>query len=89
MGRMYAEGLAASGYDLKTLVSVHLSSNCYPKVPEHMVPICVTAIERVNEGNRKRIRLPEGTRYRGSHLVDPVDVVDSLYLHAFIDRDEV
>jgi len=37
--------------DLETQIGIHLSSNHYPPVPKFMVPICIEAIDAVNDAN--------------------------------------
>jgi hypothetical protein len=66
----------------------HLRSNHYPPVPDKMIPVCQKAIDRVNAGDKKKIRLPENTLYRGSTLVEPWDVIESLHLEPFLDQDD-
>jgi len=92
MGRMGAEAMMAATVDEFLTMDValhwHLQSNCYPPVSVDMVPVCLKAIRRINEGNpEKRIKLPKGTLYRGASLVNPWDVIDSLCLDAFLDED--
>lgn len=88
MGRMGIEGMLEM-MPREQALTWHLQSNHYPPVPGHMVPVCQKAIERINGGTpRKRIRLPQGTTYRGSSLVYPWDVVKSLHLESFLDDRE-
>jgi hypothetical protein len=92
MGRISAESMMAATVDefltMEAAMHWHLQSNCYPAVPVEMVPICLKAIERINQGNpRKRIKLPNGVRYKGASLVNPWDVVDSLCLDAFLNEE--
>lgn len=90
MGRMYAEGLAESGLGLGLALSVHLSSNHYPPVPQDMVPVCIAAIEAGNEGEWDRlIDLPEGVEYKdGRTAVEASVLIESLHLDAFLDGED-
>ena len=72
--------------DLNTAVSMHLTSNCFPPVPQYMVPVAVEAIEKVvDEETYAMIELPNGVTFRNETSVRAIDVVDCLHLFAFVD----
>lgn len=88
MGRTGIEGMLEMLPQERAL-EWHLQSNHYPPVPAKMIPVCQKAIDRINAGTpRKRIKLPQGVSFRGSSLVYPWDVVESLHLESFIEREE-
>ena len=72
--------------DLKTAVSMHLTSNCFPPVPQYMVPVAVEAIEKVVANETYAIlELPNGVTFRNETSVRAINVVDALHLFAFVD----
>lgn len=86
MGYLSAYGAIETTGDLSQAISLHFASNCYPPVPQYMVPVAVEAVEAVVEEDYARpIELPEETTYKGETIVRAGDVVESLYLHAFVD----
>jgi hypothetical protein len=76
----------ASQTDLTTAVSWHLKANCYPPVPDIMIPICVEAIDLAicEEGNQY-VELPEGVLYKGDTSAPAWAIVDNYRLGAIID----
>jgi hypothetical protein len=76
----------ASQTDLTTAVSWHLKANCYPPVPDVMIPICVEAIDLAicEEGNQY-VELPEGVLYKGDTSAPAWAIVDNYRLGAIID----
>jgi hypothetical protein len=84
MGYLSALGIAETETSLEQQVSWHFSSNCYPPVPQQMVPVAVQAINAVlSEEGGEDIELPEGVSYRGGS-VNGYTVVDKLHLWAFV-----
>lgn len=72
--------------DLANSVSIHLSSNCYPPVPQYMVPVAVEAIQKVlAQEDYALIDLPEGVTFRNETSVRAINVVDTLHLFPFVD----
>lgn len=86
MGYISALGIAETDTTLEQQVSWHFSSNCYPPVPQLMVPVAVQAIDLIigDEGDAL-VELPEGVSFRGNTEVTAYDIVESLYLWAFVD----
>ena len=72
---------------------MHFAGNCYPPIPQYMVPVAEKAIEIVVEAEICRdadmldtsIDLPEGVEFRGSNQVSAIDAVEKLFLGAFVD----
>lgn len=84
MGFQTALGIANSDLPLEQQVRWHLTSNCYPPVPEIMVPVAVEAITAIRSGNTDdEVTLPEGVTFRGSSVADVYEIVDALHLGAF------
>jgi len=78
MGALHAIELADSELDLETQIRFQLRSNHYPPVPESMIPVCIEAIDRANEGEwQDMIKLPDGVSWRGE---------DSAPVHAIIEQ---
>ena len=72
--------------DLASAVSIHFSTNCFPTVPQYMVPVAVEAIECVAyDDDYALLDLPEGVTFRNERQVRASSVVDTLHLHAFVD----
>ncbi len=71
--------------ELSRAVSLHFSSNCYPPVPQYMVDVAVEAIEHcAHEDSEFTIELPEGVSYQGKEKVKAYEIVEGLYLEAFV-----
>lgn len=88
MGYAQAIGIAATDMSLESKVSWHFQSNCYPPVPQFMVPIAVEAVRQAVEGNWDEVlELPEGVAYRNQPEVSVGDIVDSLHLGAFVEAE--
>jgi hypothetical protein len=87
MGYQTALGIAETNISLDQQVSWHFSSNCYPPVPQQMVPVAVQAINAVlsYEGGED-INLPEGVSFRGKTSVNAYTVVENLHLWAFVNE---
>lgn len=90
MGRMYAEGIRETETTLEQQLSWHFAGNCYPPVPQQMIPVAVAAINAIagDEDWGKMIELPEGVSFRGMSQVSASDVVDQFRLDAWIDIEE-
>jgi hypothetical protein len=90
MGALTAMEIAGTDLSLEQQISWHFQGNCYPPVPQFMVPIAVKAIQAVNdEEPMAPIDLPEGVEFRGSTTVPASQIVNSLRLDAWIiDVDE-
>lgn len=86
MGYISALGIAETDTTLEQQVSWHFSSNCYPPVPQVMVPVAVQAIDLVigDEGDAL-VELPDGVSFRGNTEVTAYTIVENLYLWAFVD----
>lgn len=86
MGYATANDLAST-VDLSTGVSIHLSSNCYPPIPQIMVPGAVEAIEACARGEQDTlIELPVGVESATYGKEPPAwQWVDELRLDAFVD----
>lgn len=89
MGYTNALGIAETDLPLEQQVRWHLRSNCYPPVPEALVPVAVDAIMAFNGGDPlAEIAFPEGVTFKGHETAPAYDIIVSLYLEAFT-SDEV
>ena len=78
--------------DLETQIGIHLSSNHYPPVPKFMVPVCIEAIDAVNDLGLwdLEIPLPEGVIYKGLTTAPAWAIIEQHHLNAWlIEREEI
>ena len=74
---------------LEPAITWHLRSNHYPPVPFSMVPVCVAAIDAVNEDDWDRdVELPEGVSWRGQTTAPAYAIVEAHHLDAWINQDD-
>lgn len=72
--------------DLHTALVWHLQSNHYPPVPVSMVPVCLAAIDAINEGEFHRaIDLPDNILWRNESAAPAWAIVEGHHLEPFID----
>jgi hypothetical protein len=89
MGMMTAMDLAGSEATLEQQLSIHFSSNCYPPIPQQMIPTAIEAIDAYWEMDYSRmIPLPEGVSFRGQSEVSASNVIESYRLDAWCMDDE-
>jgi hypothetical protein len=89
MGMMTALDLAGSEATLEQQLSIHFSSNCYPPIPQQMIPTAIEAIDAYWEMDYSRmIPLPEGVSFRGQSEVSASNVIESYRLDAWCMDDE-
>jgi hypothetical protein len=89
MGRMTAMELAGSEAPLEQQLSIHFSSNCYPPIPQMMIPTAIEAIDAYWEMDLyKMIPLPEGVSFRGESEVSAINVIESYRLDAWCVAEE-
>ena len=87
MGSNFAHDLADYdlGLDLSTAISIHLSANHYPPVPQSMVLPCIEAIEAYhNDEIDREIPMPEGVSYRGMNTAPAWAIVEQHHLEAWL-----
>jgi hypothetical protein len=85
MGYQTALGIAETNISLEQQVSWHFSGNCYPAIPQLMVPVAVKAINAVlSTKGGESIELPEGVSYRGDVKPNAYTIVENLRLWAFV-----
>jgi hypothetical protein len=85
MGMMTALGLAGSEATLEQQLSIHFSSNCYPPIPQQMIPTAIEAIDAYwDEDYSRMIPLPEGVSFRGQSEVSASNVIESYRLDAWL-----
>lgn len=87
MGRNFAYELASGeldflDLDLPAQISIHLSSNFYPPVPQSMVSPCVEAIQAYWEDDYQRlIELPLPVQWRGQNEAPASAIIDGHRLY--------
>ena len=86
MGYATAVGLTDTDLSLEDQISIHFSSNCYPPIPQIMIPVAVAAIDAYYEEEfAKVIKLPEGVQFRnGEDWVFASQAIESLRLDAWL-----
>jgi hypothetical protein len=85
MGMMTALDLQEQGLSLEQQLSIHFSSNCYPPIPQGMIPTAIAAIDACwEEDYNKMIPLPEGVSFRGQSEVSASNVIQSYRLDAWL-----
>ena len=91
MGRLQAEVLASEDFlPLESQLRWHLTSNHYPPVPTSMIPVCIEAIDKANEGEwDEMISLPEGIEWRGSTMSPVHAIVEQHHLETWIIESEL
>jgi hypothetical protein len=90
MGSLQSVELAESELDLETQITIQLRSNHYPPVPVSMVPVCIEAIDKVNEGEGNwLVELPEGVSYRGEPVAPAYAIVEQHHLEYWIAESEL
>ena len=90
MGALHAMELADSELDLETQIRFQLRSNHYPPVPVSMVPVCIEAIDKANEGEwEELITLPEGVSWRGEPCAPVHAIVEQHHLEFWIIESEL
>ena len=86
MGRLQAEAMASEDFlPLENQLRWHLTSNHYPPVPESMIPVCIEAIDKANEGEWEEfITLHAGISWRGEPMSPVHAIVESHHLETWI-----
>ena len=87
MGSLHAIELASGEFvpTLNDQIAIHFQSNCYPPIPQIMIPVAINAIQAVNDEDFDReIALPENVQFRNSNTVKACEAVDALYLNAWV-----
>lgn len=90
MGYLHATELAnETSLSLEAQLHIHFSSNCYPPIPQYMIPIAVEAIKACKEEQYDlEIELPQGVTFRNSTTVTAINAVDNLRLEAWTSGEE-
>jgi len=89
MGSNFASDLASMALTLDQAVSIHLSANHYPPVPQSMVQPCVEAIFAVNDWRpNAEIELPEGVFYKGNTTAPAWAIAEQHHLDAWLADNE-
>jgi hypothetical protein len=87
MGSLHAIELASGEFvpTLNDQIAIHFQSNCYPPIPQIMIPVAIEAIQAVNDEDFDRvIDLPEGVNFRNATTIKACQAVDALYLNAWV-----
>jgi len=89
MGALLAVDVAAHA-PIEVALSWHLQSNHYPAVPQSMIPVCIAAIDAINEDDSERsIELPECVQWRGEDFAPAWAIAEAHHLDPFLSDGEV
>ncbi len=88
MGLVSLLGMLEMTDDIETVLHWHLTSNCYPPLPEEYIPICAEAIRaikmRTDSEEKIMLQLPEGFFYKGDQtLVEAETIIEAFHLEGF------
>ena len=91
MGSITAIDLAESvELSLEDQIGIHLTSNHYPPVPKSMVPVCIDAIDKANEGDwEAMVKLPEGVSWKGQVEAPAYSIIEAHHLEFWIIESEL
>tara|TARA_B110000503_G_C6981582_1_gene343456 strand:+ start:60 stop:344 length:285 start_codon:yes stop_codon:yes gene_type:complete len=93
MGRMTAVDLATNDYgvDVSEQIRLHLVGNHYPPIPESMVPVCIAAIDAVNDYGDwdTELELPNGAKWRGSTTAPAHAIIEGHHLEPWLIESEL
>jgi hypothetical protein len=91
MGSITAIDLAESvELSLEDQIGIHLTSNHYPPVPKSMVPVCIDAIDKANEGDwNSMVKLPEGVSWKGQVEAPAYSIIEAHHLEFWIIESEL
>lgn len=88
MGSLQAQEMADL-LPLEQAMAWHLQVNHFPAVPSEMIPVCIEAIEAVNDYDESReIAMPLGTTYKGLTTAPAWAIVNGHHLEAWITRED-
>lgn len=88
MGYSSASDMLANT-DLRTAVSWHFSSNCYPPIPQQMLDTAIDAIDLANcDMWNVHVQLPQGVTYNGLTSATAGEIIDAYRLYAFLDEQD-
>jgi hypothetical protein len=74
---------------LEQALAWHLGVNHFPPVPSEMIPVCIEAIEAVNDHDSYRqIAMPLGTTYKGFPTAPAWAIVKGHRLDPWIAEEE-
>jgi hypothetical protein len=91
MGSITAIDLAESvELSLEDQIGIHLTGNHYPPVPKSMVPVCIEAIDKANDGDwESMVKLPEGVSWKGQIEAPAYSIIEAHHLEFWIIESEL
>ncbi len=85
MGHTQAAGFAELEGASNRAITWHLTANHYPSIDTRMVPVCIDAIARANDGDWKgEVVLPDGITYLDKGTAPVHAIVEQHHLEAFL-----
>jgi hypothetical protein len=70
---------------LENAIGIHLTSNCYPPLPDSLIPCCIRALKNAQKGLwDKNILLPKGITYRGKRTAPTEECIEAWRIKKFI-----
>ena len=89
MGLQNLLGIISSDLSTEEQVKLHLTTNCYPPVPESLHPACLLAIKLCSDQKSEvEVSLPDGVDYRGQGVAPASAIVENFHLDLFVDYGE-
>jgi hypothetical protein len=89
MGLQNLLGIISSDLSTEEQVKLHLTSNCYPPVPESFHPACLLAIKLCSDQKSEvEVSLPDGVDYQGKGVAPAGIIVKNFHLDLFVDYGE-
>jgi hypothetical protein len=85
MGIQNLLGILDSDLSFEDKIKLHLTSNCYPPVPDEMIPACVLAVYLSSDGKADvDVSLPDGATYQGKDSAPAGKIVENFHLNLFV-----
>jgi hypothetical protein len=85
MGLQNLLGIIDSDLSFEDKIKLHLTTNCYPPVPESLQSACVLAVYLCSDGKAEAdVSLPEGVLYRGLDRAPAGALVSNFHLTLFV-----
>ena len=77
-------------FTLEEQLSLHFQTNCYPPIPQEMIPTAIEALDLINEGyGINPINLPDGVSFRGRNYATGYEIAEAYRLGMWIIESEL
>ena len=89
MGLQNLLGIISSDLPVEEQLKWHLTSNCYPPVPESFHAACLLAVKLCSDQKAEvEVSLPDGVEYQGKGVAPAGVIVKNFHLDLFVDYGE-